>query len=94
MQNFENLKSIFNNINDWLKFAEAKNFGLLTLNGALIFGITQTEASDDFKWILEIGYYCLIPFSILSFMWCLISLFPILTKNTKETRISKINQSV
>ena len=26
----EQLQSIFNNVNEWLKFAEAKNFGLLT----------------------------------------------------------------
>ena len=25
----EQLQSIFNNVNEWLKFAEAKNFGLL-----------------------------------------------------------------
>ena len=31
----EQLYKIFNNVNDWLKFAEAKNFGLLSINAAI-----------------------------------------------------------
>lgn len=35
----EALRNIFANVNDYLKFAEAKNGLILTLNGGLIFGI-------------------------------------------------------
>ena len=37
----EDLKFAFANVNDWLKFAEAKNGGLLALNVASIIGILQ-----------------------------------------------------
>jgi hypothetical protein len=35
----EDLKEIFQNVNDWLKFAEAKHAGLIVLNSGVIFGI-------------------------------------------------------
>jgi hypothetical protein len=34
----EDLKEIFKNVNDWLKYAEAKNAMLLGFNGVLLFG--------------------------------------------------------
>ncbi len=37
----ENLQEIFRNINDWLRFAEAKNAVIIALNGAAIWGIIQ-----------------------------------------------------
>ena len=74
----EQLYKIFNNVNDWLKFAEAKNFGLLTLNAAIVFGLTQITFSNDS--VIKIVAFCVfVPFSILSFIPCLISLFPIVT---------------
>jgi len=47
----EDLKYIFSNINDWLKFAEAKCAGLLALNLAAIIGLLQAQSmfSDDIK---------------------------------------------
>jgi len=47
----ENLKYIFANINDWLKFAEAKCAGLLALNLAAVIGLLQAQAmfTDDIK---------------------------------------------
>jgi len=35
----EELKYIFSNVNDWLKFAEAKHGGLILLNSAIIIGV-------------------------------------------------------
>lgn len=40
-------KDIFQNINFWLQYAEAKNGALLTINGALIF--STLSLFDDFK---------------------------------------------
>ena len=68
----EKLYKIFNNVNDWLKFAEAKNFGLLTLNAAIAFGLTQVTFSDD-SIVQLVAFYVFLPFSILSFILCLIS---------------------
>lgn len=80
---YENqLRSIFNNVNDWLKFAEAKNFGLLTISAAFIFGLTQINFSEDSK-VGSAAYSVFIPFAVLSILVCFISLFPILTTVTR-----------
>ena len=56
---YENqLRNIFANVNEWLKFAEAKNFGLLTLSAAFIFGLTQIEFPEDSK--VACAAYCVI----------------------------------
>lgn len=43
------LYKIFDNVNDWLKFAEAKNAMIIAFNGASIYGITQTFNLDCIK---------------------------------------------
>lgn len=84
----EQLQKIFTNVNDWLKFAEAKNFGLLSLNAAIVFGFTQTNFKEGS--IIEMaGYYVFFPFTILSFLPCLISLFPIVSKIERKTKDKK-----
>lgn len=89
----EQLYKIFNNVNDWLKFAEAKNFGLLTLNAALAFGLTQITFSDDS--VIKIVAFCVfVPFSMLSFIPCLISLFPIVTKIESKNKDGKVRKSM
>ena len=89
----EKLYKIFNNVNDWLKFAEAKNFGLLTLNAAIAFGLTQVTFSDD-SIVQIVAFYVFLPFSILSFILCLISLFPIVAKIESRNRDGKIRKSM
>lgn len=86
LEHEEQLQKLFSNVNDWLKFAEAKNFGLLTLNAAIIFGITQIEFKENYS-IQFIAYYIFIPFSLLSFLSSLISLFPILSKIEKAATV-------
>ena len=78
----EQLQKIFANVNEWLKFAEAKNFGLLSLNAAIVFGFTQTNFSEG-SIICKAGFYVFAPFAIFSFLAALISLFPILSKIEK-----------
>src|SRR4028119_877820 len=39
----DDLKYIFTNVNDWLKFAEAKNAGLLALNVAATIGLLEVD---------------------------------------------------
>lgn len=86
-QNEERLQKLFANVNDWLKFAEAKNFGLLTLNAAIVFGFTQITIS--IKAVEYAGNYVFMPMALFSFLCALLSLFPILTSiertgNTKN----------
>jgi hypothetical protein len=84
----EQLQKIFNNVNEWLKFAEAKNFGLLTLNAAIVFGFSQTNFSEN-SVLEKAGYYVFFPFTVLSFLPCLISLFPIVSRIEKKTADKK-----
>lgn len=89
----EQLYKIFNNVNEWLKFAEAKNFGLLTLNAAIVFGLTQITFSNDS--VIKIVAFCVfVPFSLLSFIPCLISLFPIVTKIESKNKDGKVRKSM
>lgn len=82
----EELREIFNNINEWLKFAEAKNFGLLSLNAAIVFGITQINFAMQSPFEPAL-YYVFGPLALVSFLFCLISLFPILTKIEKGQKV-------
>jgi len=80
----EQLQKLFLNVNDWLKFAEAKNFGLLTLNAAIVFGSTQIKfpVNSMIPYALN---YIFMPFALFSFFSSLISLFPILSQIEKGT---------
>lgn len=91
--NYENqLRNMFANVNEWLKFAEAKNFGLLTLCSAFIFGITQIDFSENSK-VEYVAKYIFVPFAVISIIIALISLFPFLTRMLKgEFEKSWINR--
>jgi hypothetical protein len=82
LEHEENLQKIFSNVNEWLKFAEAKNFGLLSLNAAIVFGFSQSIFTNG-SIIAKAGFYVFAPFAIFSFLAALISLFPILSKIEK-----------
>lgn len=82
----ELLQKIFANINEWLKFAEAKNFGLLSLNAAIVFGFTQTNFQEE-SVIAKAGFYVFSPFAVSSFLSALLSLFPILSKIEHGTSV-------
>ena len=83
LEHEEQLNSIFANVNEWLKFAEAKNFGLLTLNAAIVFGLTQIEFCENsiYQKIILIVFGI---FAFFSFLFSLISVFPIVSKVGKN----------
>lgn len=74
----EDLKYTFSTVNDWLKFAEAKNAGLLALNLACLFGVIQADSlfSKDLK-TLEGLLVVLFSFSS---CFCLYALSPVVDK--------------
>lgn len=78
MTNIEHLYKVFTNVNDWLKFAEAKNAMLIAFNGASIFGIIRLMEIDyinqsDFL----INYLLFVIISLVfSTVNCLISFAP------------------
>lgn len=70
------LKYIFSNVNDWLKFAEAKHGGLVVLNAGLVVGILSSYSNIQnfiLKPTILIGIIC---FGISVFL-SIISQFPI-----------------
>lgn len=73
----DNLKDIFDNINNWLKFAEAKNGAIIALNSALIFGILKLNSSITNQNIL-LNYYISIGIFLLfvSIIMALLSFIP------------------
>lgn len=74
----EDLKFAFANVNDWLKFAEAKNVGLLALNVASLIGILQCQ-STLFGSYLLIRVLLIIAFCLSSAI-CVYSISPIVNK--------------
>ena len=70
---------ILKNINDWLKFAEQKNTGLLALNTGIIWGISRlldglNIENNILYWSHIIAYILM----ILSAFICILSFLPIL----------------
>ena len=71
----EELKFILSDVIDWLKFAEAKNVGLITLNLALIainFDLLSNPIFKTFKILI----YFMILFNLSSLSVCVLSFYP------------------
>jgi hypothetical protein len=83
MKNY--LKEIFQNVNDWLKFAEAKHAGLIVLNSGIIFGILSIykDYKENIHWMIVIVS---IAFLGLSMITSFISLFPKLDNKIKKKK--------
>ncbi|MGG0516612.1 Pycsar system effector family protein [Bacillus pseudomycoides] len=79
----EILKSIYEDVREWLKFAETKNAALLTFNGVIVFGIFDKvvdKANDSFiKTALIMG--CAII--LISIIINLVSFLPQLNTSSK-----------
>lgn len=73
----ERLRYILSNVNEWLKFAEAKNGALLAVNGAVVLGALRLADGRDFfcRWV-EYYFYFAIVMGGLSGIVCLLSFLP------------------
>lgn len=71
----DELKYIFGNVNDWLKFSEAKHAGIIVLNSAIIIGVLSSSNFPFEKWSTIISLTA-ISISILA---SLIAQFPVTT---------------
>lgn len=74
----EDLKYTFNNINEWLKFAEAKNAGLLALNAASVIGILQADGA--FNSNIKVFEGIIIILFCTSTCICFYTVLPVLNK--------------
>ena len=71
------LKDIFDNVNNWLKFAEAKNGVVIALNSALIFGVLKLNSTLTNANILRDYYISMVIFVLLiSTIMALLSFVP------------------
>lgn len=84
----EDLRHIFENVNEWLKFAEAKHAGLIVLNSGLVFGILSVYS--NFTKHLHWSFIILsLLFLGASIFFTLVSLFPRTYKNTMPSKKNK-----
>lgn len=74
----ERLEKIFNNVNSWLTFAEAKNASLLALNGAGVFGLVSFLNSSDYAGgqYFTLYLWMVIVFLVLGMVISLLSFSP------------------
>ena len=82
----ERLRFIFANVNEWLKFAEAKNGVLIAFNGAAIFGILQSlEEICKINERLEVVAFVVIVTATVGIGIAFFSFMPSLNLNRKAS---------
>ena len=91
----ERLEFIFNNINNWLKFAEAKNGSILAFNGAAIFALLSiTKKSPNIIaptliYLLLVTFIACVLLNLITFIPVLNALF---SKKMKQKQILNLNE--
>jgi hypothetical protein len=77
-EKYETLESIFNNVNEWLKFAEAKNAILIALTGASLTAAIGYLCGENppTNFYLKLYLFNFLLFSILGIALSLISFLP------------------
>jgi len=74
----EKLKDIFTNINDWLKYAEAKSATLIAGNGVLVLGFSRAIPSPEVNGFILVYLMTCILLCVFSLSICLLSIIPAL----------------
>jgi hypothetical protein len=83
----ERLKFIFSNVNEWLKFAEAKNGVLIAFNGAAIWGVLQNlPIICDISEMLMLPAYIFLSFAFAGIIVSFFSFMPALTLSKKAQK--------
>lgn len=86
----EELNIIFDNVNEWLKFAESKNAVIIGLNGAAIFSLISTfSCMFSLKGWLSTSGILVVLLLLLSTTVSLLSFIP----NLKMMRLPSINSN-
>lgn len=94
----ENLKYTFSVVSDMLKFAETKNVALLTLIGAMIFGIIQSFNALP-TWMHDTLKFIMLPLFFISMMICIYSFIPklnskkLLSDDTQKKGLKKYKKN-
>ena len=86
------IKYIFQNVNEWLKFAEAKHAGIIVLNSAIILGVLTTYSNVQ---VLEKNSTCISLFILgVSIFLSLASQFPVTSNIMFGNSKSKANPNI
>lgn len=75
------LKFIFNNVNDWLKFAEAKLAGIVVFNAAILIAIIQVfNNGSHLDFLIKVAFISQFLSNFLSLFFSLWGLSPIVNR--------------
>ncbi|WP_122639046.1 hypothetical protein [Romboutsia sp. Marseille-P6047] len=86
----DDLKYIFENVNNWLNFAELKNGALLVFLTTVIIGLTQLNLPDDSNILIKIFYIVSMIDILISIIILLLSFVPKIS-NIKPKYNANIN---
>lgn len=78
---YDKLKDIFTNVNEWLKFAEAKHAGLIVLNSGTVFGLLTIQSGMP-GWVLMLAVFFVGASLYTSFA----SMFPLTLKGIEDKK--------
>lgn len=86
LQIVDELKSIFENVNGWLKFAEAKNGALVAINGVFIFKCTDflINLRDGKIFGNKIFLIAIMTFFLIALLFVFVSFLPDVSKKSDE----------
>ena len=84
---------VFNNVNEWLRFAEAKNAMIIALNGVIVFGVARLFKIDEIMENKILCWYFIIHFLCLgaSTLVALLSFIPQLKQITPKFNFKNQN---
>lgn len=88
MNKLDELHKIFSNVNDWLKFAEAKNAVLIGFIGALLIGLLSLLSANN-TLVTTLIKFLLFPIEILALIISVLSFLPKLNLIKKKKNKSK-----
>ena len=90
------LEYILDSVNDWLRFAEAKNGTLLALDSVFSFGIVRVMFTNPFEGVFFYWLTACATFLLISALVCLLSFLPklslkLLSKTVPTIMIEDVN---
>ncbi|MHA4213478.1 hypothetical protein [Bacillus cereus] len=87
------IKSIYEDVREWLKFAETKNAALLTFNGVVVFGVLDKIVDKISEPVIKTALIIGCSIIMISIVINLISFTPLLNR-LREVQSSVMNSSV
>ncbi|HDW8003326.1 hypothetical protein ACFTSE_27260 [Bacillus cereus] len=87
------IKSIYEDVREWLKFAETKNAALLTFNGVVVFGVLDKIIDKISEPVIKTALIIGCSIIMISIVVNLISFSPLLNR-IREAQSNVLNSSI